>query len=111
MKKRSHLKALFFLIFSIFLFQNSIEFSHATASVQDNAIVKVLCNVVELLTNDIAKGVAIIAIVVVAVGLFMGKFSWGVGLATALGIAMIFGAATIVDWLSDGIGGGGSSTC
>ena len=41
--------------------------------------------------------------VVVAVGLFMGKFSWGVGIATAVGIGMIFGAPTIVKWLATGI--------
>ncbi len=75
-----------------------------TGTGDDNAITKVLCNVVDFLTGSVAKGVGIIAIVVVAVGLFMGKFSWGVGLATALGIAMIFGAQSVVTWLAKGIG-------
>ena len=71
--------------------------------VDDNAISLVLCNIVTLLTGGIAKTVAVVAIVVVAVGLFMGKFSWGVGLATAAGIGMIFGAPTVVRWLASGI--------
>jgi type IV secretory pathway VirB2 component (pilin) len=100
----------FFFIIGILLFNNSTESVYASSG-QENAITKVLCNVVNLLTGNIAKGVAIIAIVVVAVGLFMGKFSWGVGLATAIGIAMIFGAASVVDWLSKGIGSGTNLDC
>jgi type IV secretory pathway VirB2 component (pilin) len=110
-KKISPFKSLFFFIFLFSFFNNFLDSSVYAASPQypdlgmkGNAIVKVLCNIIDLLTGGIAKGVAMIAIVVVAVGLFMGKFSWGVGLATAIGIAMIFGAATVVDWLANGIG-------
>jgi type IV secretion system protein VirB2 len=102
-----------FLIFVVLMFslgQNFYE-NNAYALTQKapglgeiDAITQVLCNVVELLTGKIAKGVSIIAIVVVAVGLFMGKFSWGVGLATAIGISMIFGASTVVNLLANGIG-------
>jgi type IV secretory pathway VirB2 component (pilin) len=109
-------KFLFFFIFSILLINNhvqnysyAVEATTSTPKKEDNAIVTVLCNVVNLITGDIAKGVAIVAIVVVAIGLFMGKFSWGVALATAIGIAMIFGASTVVEWLSKGIGGGGGT--
>jgi type IV secretory pathway VirB2 component (pilin) len=107
---------IFLLISFVILNFNNIENIYAASNIvgngkspfnnianDQNAIVTVLCNIVNLLTGSIARGVAMIAIVVVAVGLFMGKFSWGVGLATAIGIAMIFGASTVVDWLSNGI--------
>lgn len=96
--------AFLFLIFNNFLDSSAYAASSPFKGLDDrNAIITVLCNIVTLLTGGIARGVAMIAIVVVAVGLFMGKFSWGVGLATAIGIAMIFGASTVVDWLANGI--------
>jgi len=98
-------KLLFFLLLTGLF--NNINISILNAAPpnigDENAIVTVLCNIVKLLTGSIAKAVAIIAIVVVAVGLFMGKFSWGVGLATAIGISMIFGASSVVGWLAKGI--------
>jgi type IV secretory pathway VirB2 component (pilin) len=105
-----HTRVFLFLIFSFFLYNNfmncSLYAADALKTDDQNAIITVLCNITKELTGGIAKGVAIIAIVVVAVGLFMGKFSWGVGLATALGIAMIFGASTVVEWLAAGIATG-----
>jgi type IV secretory pathway VirB2 component (pilin) len=59
----------------------------------------VLCNVVKVLTGKVGKGIATVAIVFLAIGLFLGKLSWGVALATAVGIAGIFGSAQIVDIL------------
>jgi type IV secretory pathway VirB2 component (pilin) len=110
-----------FLFLFLLIFGNNIHFINAadpsgggsidpSSAGGTNAITQVLCNIVELLTGNIARGVAIVAIVVVAVGLFMGKFSWGVGLATAIGIAMIFGAGSVVRWLSTGIGNAGSAS-
>ena len=65
-----------------------------------DAISGVLCIVVKALTGPIGKAIATIAIVVLGIGLFMGKLSWPLALATALGIGMIFGANEIVTWLA-----------
>jgi type IV secretory pathway VirB2 component (pilin) len=65
-----------------------------------DAISGVLCIVVKALTGPIGKAIATIAIVVLGIGLFMGKLSWPLALATALGIGMIFGADQIVTWLA-----------
>ena len=64
-----------------------------------------LCKVTTLLTGALGKGIATVAVVVLGVGLFLGKLSWGLAIATALGIGMIFSAGKIVNWL-----GGSSST-
>jgi len=85
-----------------------------TTSTTKNAIETTLCNVVNSLTGGIGRSVATIAIIALAVGLFLGKLSWGLALATALGIAMVFGAPTVVGWLSEGLDtspGKGDTAC
>jgi type IV secretory pathway VirB2 component (pilin) len=72
----------------------------ATDSASDNAISQVLCRVVALLTGAVGKAIATIAIVVIGISLFMGKVSWPVAAATAVGIGLIFGAGQIADWLA-----------
>jgi type IV secretion system protein VirB2 len=71
-----------------------------TAPTTDGAIGDTLCKVVGSLTGVWGKAIATIAIIVLGIGLFLGKLSWGVAIATAIGIGMIFGAGTIVSWLA-----------
>lgn len=71
----------------------------------DDGISDVLCKVVTKLTGPIGKAVGMIALVVLGMGIFLGKLSWPLALATALGITFIFSASTIMAWLS----GSGSS--
>lgn len=71
-----------------------------------NAIETVFCNVVTFFTGKTGKALATIAIIVVGVGALMGKVSWGLALIVALGVALIFGAATVVEQL-----GGNNETC
>jgi type IV secretory pathway VirB2 component (pilin) len=71
-----------------------------------NAIEQVFCNIVILLTGQTGKAVATVAIIAVGVGALLGKVSWAMALIVALGVALIFGAATIVQAL-----GGNGSTC
>jgi len=68
----------------------------------------VLCEVVGWFTGTTGKGIATLAIIVVGVGALMGKVSWGMAIIVAIGVAVIFGAPTIVDDLaaSNGSGGG-----
>lgn len=66
---------------------------------QDDAIQKVICNVVVVLTGNIARGVSMIAIIVIGAGMFVGKFSVGLGLTTVVGIALLNGSPTIVGWI------------
>jgi type IV secretory pathway VirB2 component (pilin) len=72
----------------------------AGSSVDGGGIGLVLNRVVCMLTGTVGKAIATIAICVVGIGLFMGKLSWTLALATALGIGLIFGAASIVTWLA-----------
>jgi type IV secretion system protein VirB2 len=68
----------------------------AAAAGNSNAIEQVFCNAVLVLTGTTGKAIATIAVIAVGVGALLGKISWGMALIVALGIALIFGAASIV---------------
>ncbi|NRA74101.1 MAG: TrbC/VirB2 family protein [Rickettsiales bacterium] len=66
------------------------------------AITTVLCNVLDLLEGTAGKVIASLAIIILGIGLFIGKLSWPVALATAVGVGIIFGAEDLVEWLAGG---------
>ena len=66
------------------------------AAGDSNAIEQVFCNVVLILTGTTGKAIATVAVIAVGVGALLGKISWGMALIVALGVALIFGAASIV---------------
>jgi type IV secretory pathway VirB2 component (pilin) len=78
--------------------------SYATTNdlVNQNALVGVLCNTLDLVTGGTGKTLAAFAVVALGIGFFLGKVSWGLMLAVALGIAALFGAPTIVNALGGG---------
>ena len=85
------------------------DLAHADSVVlggNKNAIQQVMCNVVLILTGTTGKAIATVAVIAVGVGALLGKISWGMALIVALGIALIFGAASIVTSL-----GGDNSSC
>ena len=74
------------------------------AYASNNAIEMVFCNVVNVLNGVTGRAIATVAVIAVGVGALLGKISWGMALIVALGVALIFGAGTIVTAL------GGTST-
>lgn len=97
----------FLVLLSIFL---TSKMAFAATAGNNDAITKVLCNIVSQLSGGIGKAIATIAIIVLGIGLFLGKLSWPLAVATALGIGMIFGAAGIVNWITDGATSGTGNT-
>jgi type IV secretory pathway VirB2 component (pilin) len=69
-------------------------------------IAATLCLISNALQGPIGKTVATIAVVVLGVGLFLGKLSWPLAVATAIGIGLIFGSSEMVSWLSNQSGSG-----
>lgn len=89
-------------LFAVFFLTNpAMASSQATTGLE-----QVICNALLIMQGGVGKGIAAFAIIFIGVTLFMGKVSWGVAISTALGIAAIFGAGTIVEAL-----GGGGATC
>lgn len=70
-----------------------------------STIGNMLCNVANWFKGPIGRGIATLAIIVIGVGALMGKVSWGMAIIVGIGIAVIFGAPTIVSEL--GAGGSG----
>lgn len=94
-------KSFIFYIFSILVISfllPKLAFA-ADTSTAPNAISDTLCNIIKQLKGPIGKGIATIAVIVLGIGLFLGKLSWPLFIATAIGIGLIFGAPTIVDWV------------
>lgn len=58
-----------------------------------------LCSVAHWFTGPVGSGIATLAILVIGVGALMGKVSWGMAIIVGIGIAVIFGADTIVQEL------------
>jgi type IV secretion system protein VirB2 len=70
-----------------------------------DAISNVLCAIVDKFNGPLGKGISSLAIIVIGVGLFLGKLNWAVAVATAIGIGLIFGASNMVSWIgSAGLG-------
>jgi type IV secretory pathway VirB2 component (pilin) len=91
------------VVFCSIVLPNIVFVADAFASSSASGLTQVLSNVVAGLTGPIGKTIATIAVIVLGIGLFTGKLSWPLALATAIGIGMIFGSSSIVTWLTGNI--------
>jgi type IV secretion system protein VirB2 len=66
----------------------------------------VLCTVVNWFTGNTGKGLATIAITIIGIGALLGKVSWGMAIIVGIGVAIVFGAAGIVNAMN-----AGATTC
>lgn len=73
----------------------------------ESPLESVLCRLVNWLTGPTGRALATLAIIIIGVGALMGKVSWGMAIIVAIGIAIVFGAPTLLQLL----GGGTASTC
>ena len=79
----------------------------AFAAGTDTPMGKVLCTVVNWFTGNTGKGLATIAITVIGIGALLGKVSWGMAIIVGIGVAIVFGAAGLVNAMN----AGATSTC
>ena len=94
---------LLFCLTAAILIAPELSFS----STSDDGISTVLCLIVTKLTGPIGKAISMIALVILGLGIFMGKLQWQLALSIALGITFIFSASKILTWITNGTG----STC
>ena len=59
----------------------------------------VLCTVADWFTGNTGKGLATIAVTIIGIGALLGKVSWGMAIIVGIGVAIVFGAAGLVDAL------------
>lgn len=62
----------------------------------------VICRAVELVTTDAARAVATAAVVTIAIGALLGRVSWGMAVMIGVGIAALFAAPQIANFIGTG---------
>ena len=77
-----------------------------TAPTNSNVLQLLFCNVLNWMTGPVGKGLATLAIVIIGIGALLGKVAWSMAMIVGIGIALIFGAVTIVNSL-----GGDTQDC
>ena len=66
----------------------------------------VMCTVVLWFTGNTGKGLATIAVTIIGIGALLGKVSWGMAIIVGIGVAIVFGAAGLVNTMGAGGGSG-----
>jgi type IV secretion system protein VirB2 len=91
--------SLLMLLAAVAIMLPDLAFAETGVSVAtgDTVIAAAFCNVIGWFTGTTGKGIATIAIIVIGVGALMGKVSWGMAIIVGIGIALIFGAASLVN--------------
>ena len=80
------------------LAQESVK--DASANISSNALTKVMCNALRIVTGGAGKTFATFAVIATGIGFFTGKVSWGLMIGVAAGIATMFGGPSIVAAIS-----------
>lgn len=94
--------SLLVLLSMIVVMVPDLAFAAAAAGPVDTPVGQMMCNVVQFFNGNAGKGLATLAIIIIGVGALMGKVSWGMAIIVGLGIALIFGAAAMVDAIGTG---------
>lgn len=71
-------------------------------------IVIIFCNVIKQITGGVGKVISILILISMAIGLFLGKITWGLAIAVMVGMGLLFGASGIVDSIAKGASDAGS---
>jgi len=77
--------------------------TYCTWSVEDtqnNKLVDAVCRVYQIATGTAGKAFAAVGVISVGIGFFTGKVSWGLMISVAAGIAVFFGAPSIIAVIS-----------
>jgi len=100
MKNLFNLKFIMLALIFINLFALNVFADGPTPSTSTDVIGDKLCKLVQTLQGNIAKTVAIVSIMTIAIGLFTGKTSWPVALTVAVGIIILFSAPAVVKMIA-----------
>lgn len=94
---RKFVLVMFALFISVFAVINE---SKAQEPAAQDRITQILCNVSGAISGPIGKAIAVLIVISLAIALFLGKVSWGMAIAVAVGMGVLFGAQGIVQMAS-----------
>lgn len=104
MKNFSHFirKNLSTILMCLIMLYGSIlpSIASATTTAGTKAITNVICLATNELTGPVGRAIAIVIIASLAISLFLGKVSWGLAIATIIGLSILFGAKDLVNLLT-----------
>ncbi len=89
------------IVFLVFAFYTNNVFA-ADSNPDATGIVKIFCNVINQITGGIGKVISILILISMAIGLFLGKITWGLAIAVMVGMGLLFGAKGLVDVIAKG---------
>jgi type IV secretory pathway VirB2 component (pilin) len=89
------------LILSIFVLIFSFSNSYAVVSkrvkfAENNPISDTMCKVYYAVTGTVAKVVATFVIMIIALGFFLGKVSWGIVISAVIAISLLFSGRVLL---------------
>ena len=94
-------KALVIAIMSLTLISiMPVQNSHASTAAGKDKVTEILCRANNFIAGGPGKAIAVLIILSLAIGLFLGKVSWGMAIAVAVGMGIMFGAPQIVAAIS-----------
>lgn len=96
---RKFVLVMFALFIGVFAVINESNAQTNPPAAQDR-ITQILCNVSDAISGPIGKAIAILIVISLAIALFLGKVSWGMAIAVAVGMGVLFGAQGIVQLAS-----------
>ncbi len=89
--------------FLVFLMSSqAVSAIDATTSSDPTGIITIFCNVINQATGGVGKVICVLILISMAIGLFLGKITWGLAIAVMVGMGMLFGATGLVDLISSG---------
>jgi type IV secretion system protein VirB2 len=69
----------------------------------ETGIVQIFCNVINEITGGIGKVISILILISMAIGLFLGKITWGLAIATMVAMGLLFGASGLINVITKGV--------
>lgn len=72
-------------------------YTYGDNNMAENEITKVLCAVINLIIGPVGRSIAILIVISLAIALFLGKVTWGLAIAVAVGMGLLFGAPKILE--------------
>lgn len=80
-----------------------LAFEPSIAAATTSNIETAAATILTAITGPLGRTVATIAVVVLGMMAMFGKLAWDMAIKVILGIAIMFGAASVVDWISGGM--------
>lgn len=90
------------------------QLAYASSVTSMSPMSNALCIAATWITGNVGRGIGTIAITIVGFGALLGKVSWGMAMMVGVGVAVVFGATTLVMLLGGtpmASGGTGTTNC